>query len=1142
MKKILIHFFLAAACFSWLLFFILGLIFFFPNQTFQAFNSSLPSSYDVNYSDLVNKGSFLNPILEFSNIKIKINDVQIYSAKKSQYGFILSPALILGQVTVNHIHIEEANILLEDNSAQKMPKLDIALDKYLSISFQNTSLIHMGSKILINGELDSLLPGLVNGQINLNHHGKISNLSISSDGESSNFLINLNNLNWLQYFPGNYPSSFSTINFGINLIGSLTPKGSSIKGSINVEESSLGSFILKKNHGSFSFQSKDGLSVLSLKNFLHPFVDEQFPIKFNLRNQTLAISDFFLSREVLERKQSGFSNLVIKDIIATFKNGEIKYSGKIADLDLLNVYFDELLNIRGVFSGINNKLKFIITPSESFIKNKDSSRQPIQITGKGGLTDSNFHFETKIAELTGSIRLKLYLPINGKEPLAIKLSGENISKKMILASLPETLKSTSLFADKNIELSFSNNIFLDYSGSTSMLDSNLMLKLSLDNSMINANETLGISFQKGLLEVNKDNLYIYFSPGLINELPFKELFGNLQFSNQHLLYFSQHDFLQSEISGLLKTSLSFADSLNARASSKGFFNTISKKKYNSLSIQTDSFSIPIYQSQSLDLGKGQIFALEFNEIYGRFPAKFLNEDTIIFLQGQNLLDKYELDFLAEIPLSPAKFIPNFSILKLSGEGLFSTVLSLDKNSPPVLNIFSELSGVKFESKFPFLQKLKFSLLPTDFVISNLSNPEIFLKNSLGEIKLTSLGKPEGYIAIGNEIPKKYDFIKESKGLNFYLGLDMLAAETLKSMSQGAGVEQAFDLNNFLFDIGSLKIFNNKFKKIHGSLSLQDGGLQGKIQADRLNAQFTKDASGFFRIELEDTHLTDVSFLKSQTSSALTEVINARFTIKNSSIKELQIKFLDFYIQKNKNLFTINNIDLSSNLISISSLSENSKPYFSMDNRNDIYKLRGSYLIKDSLKIPILKDLSNFSYFNGDINLQWKNLKRLQDIEGTLDFMLKDLVVTNEATNSIALNLLGVLNLKNILGKVANLDLSIDEFTSTKLNRVQGELVFSRSKARLAKPLFIDTNAAKMKWIGQITKNSTGELSDLDLSLDLRVRIGENIPWYAAVLGGIPAVAGSALISEIFENNIDDLSNYQYEVTGALNSPKIKRMN
>ena len=166
---------------------------------------------------------------------------------------------------------------------------------------------------------------------------------------------------------------------------------------------------------------------------------------------------------------------------------------------------------------------------------------------------------------------------------------------------------------------------------------------------------------------------------------------------------------------------------------------------------------------------------------------------------------------------------------------------------------------------------------------------------------------------------------------------------------------------------------------------------------------------------------------------------------------------------------------------------------------------------------------------------------MQDIEGTLDFMLKDLVVTNKTTNSVVLNLLGVLNLKNILGKLANLDLTIDEFTSTQLGRVEGDLLFSKSKLRLVSPLFIETNAAKMRWVGQINKNSKNNLDDLDLNLDLRIRVGENLPWYAAILGGLPAVAGSAVINEIFEEDINNLTNYQYEILGTIAEPKLERI-
>jgi len=1142
MKKIIIHFLFLASCLSWVLFFILSFILFSPNQTLQVFNNFLPSSYDLQYSEVVNKGSFLNPIIEFSNISIQINDVQVYYANKSHYGFLLSPTLMIGEITMSHIHLEEANILLTDYSAQKTSKLKINLDKHISIRLHDTSLSYLGSEMLINGQLDSLIPGLANGQINVNHHGKISNLSIDSDGKDSNFLINFNTLNWLKFFPNDYPSSSKIIHFGINAIGSLTPKGSSVKGSLNIEESSFGSLALKKNYGSFSYKSVDGLSTLSLKNFLHPFVDDQFPVKFNFRNNTILIPNLFLSKAVLEFDDSRFSNVAVKDIFVTFKNGAIKYSGKIIDLDLLNVYFDELLNIQGFFFGTNDKVQFTITPSQSFIKNKDRDLHPIQVTGKGDYTNSSLHLESRVAELAGSINLKLHLPINQSEPLTIKLSGQNISKKMILASLPQNFDTVSKFLESNTELGFRNNIFLDYKGSASDTKSSILLKFSFDSSSISISEGLDISIERGLIEMNKDNLYLHFLPGFVSQVPFRELHAKLKFSSQHLQYSSQHDFLGNEISTLLKDSSLLTDTMHATASSRGFFNLISQKQFNSLSIHTKSFSIPVSQSNLLNLKAGQIFALDFDKVYGRLPSQFLNEDSIIFLRGKNLLDNYELNFSLEAPLQPIKFIPDMSIFTVSGEDVFSAILSIAKNSSPVLRIFSELEGVEFNSELPFLQKSKLSLLPTDIIITNLLDPQIFIKNSLMELKINSFQIPEGYIAIGKEMPKKYNFIKKAQGLNFYLGLDRIAPDILNNLPQSKTLNKTFDINNFFFDIGSLEIFNNQFSDINGSFSIKNSALKGAINADNLNVTFVQDASGFIRIELEDTHLQDINFLQSSTSSPQIETINARVKIKNSSIQQLEINSLDVYLQKNKNLFTINNISLSSNLISISPLSKNSKAYFSVDSKNDIYKLRGSYLVKDSLKIPILQSFAKFSYFNGDINLQWQNLKRLQDIEGTLNFILKDLAVTNQTTNSTALNLLGVLNLKNILGKVANLDLSINEFTSTQLNRVQGDLVFGQSRARLASPLFIDTNAAKMKWIGQINKNSSGELSALDLNLDLRVRIGENIPWYAAILGGMPAVAGSAIISEVFESNINELSNYQYEVLGSIEAPKIQRIN
>ena len=295
-----------------------------------------------------------------------------------------------------------------------------------------------------------------------------------------------------------------------------------------------------------------------------------------------------------------------------------------------------------------------------------------------------------------------------------------------------------------------------------------------------------------------------------------------------------------------------------------------------------------------------------------------------------------------------------------------------------------------------------------------------------------------------------------------------------------------------------------------------------------------------RIEINDSVISDIEFIDFKKSTSDT-VINSRLIATNSSFGKIKIKELDIYLLNNKKNFIVNNIRLNSNLISIAPLKESSIAYFSIDKALPLYKIRGDFLIKDSKKIPYLKNYADFSYFNGSINLQWKELSKLSHIEGETEFILKDLVIEDSLSSSLALNLLGVLNLRNILGKVANLDLSIDEFTSTQLSRVEGDLLFNESKMRLASPLFIETNTSKMKWVGQINKNYKNRLHELDLNLDLRIRVGENLPWYAAILGGLPAVAGSVVINEIFEEDINELTNYQYGILGTISEPKLQRI-
>ena len=82
----------------------------------------------------------------------------------------------------------------------------------------------------------------------------------------------------------------------------------------------------------------------------------------------------------------------------------------------------------------------------------------------------------------------------------------------------------------------------------------------------------------------------------------------------------------------------------------------------------------------------------------------------------------------------------------------------------------------------------------------------------------------------------------------------------------------------------------------------------------------------------------------------------------------------------------------------------------------------------------------------------------------------------------------------------------------------------------------------MKWLGEISKNNDGELNELNLDLSMRLKISENIPWYAAIFGGMPALAGGLVLENIFESTLDNVSTISFKVNGTVDNPELDRLN
>jgi hypothetical protein len=252
-----------------------------------------------------------------------------------------------------------------------------------------------------------------------------------------------------------------------------------------------------------------------LQKFLHPLSDESFPIKLNLVKKSILIPKLVVSDQLALLRKSRFTNLAVDNFIASLNSGSIMYSGIVTDLDLVNMYFDEITNLQGAFSGINNDFKFIINPSNSSIKQKDGDAYPIQINGTGIVNNLGLQLEANVKELEGIISLKLDLPSQKDQSTTLKLSGQNISKKLISISLPENLTKVHQFINQNIELSPLNNIFLDYISPDAELAPKLILKFSLDASMLHINPSIEFMMKKAIIEITNDHLYIFSSPGFI---------------------------------------------------------------------------------------------------------------------------------------------------------------------------------------------------------------------------------------------------------------------------------------------------------------------------------------------------------------------------------------------------------------------------------------------------------------------------------------------------------------------------------------------------------------------------------------------------------------------------------------------------
>ena len=646
-------------------------------------------------------------------------------------------------------------------------------------------------------------------------------------------------------------------------------------------------------------------------------------------------------------------------------------------------------------------------------------------------------------------------------------------------------------------------------------------------------ETFNLQANNSFIESHNGKISITNDNGKLNNIIFKELNIFNEYGSNKILYSAVFNLDEKIIDNEKLINLeAFLDyEIDLEIQSKGYFDTdlkdlrnLNKFIFNKSSLITNTE----YSVKEIDL----VINTNLNKnLSGIFNASIPDQD----IQGSILINDQLVTVRSILKFDMSKIANYDQYLQLEGLEEFMGVLTINDEIAS-LDLETNLSNTRITSVIDDLNKNKTKNLNTTINIKDLSKPTYTIKNDnfRSHIGLNNTG----YFAFGNNYQKDIQLIDYRDGFYIFLSLDRLDINKLSFSNQ---VSKTSGLISIKSKIKELNFFENIYNDQEFEVYFKDNNIDAVFAGKDLNGLIKIDKTGFMRIDLFDSkfEFKGLDVIESQNNFNI-EDINLRFVGKNIQTYDDLFQDIDFYLLRNERITTLDNINVSSKNLNIGPYNDNEKAFISYNRTNDMYRVRGSYKINnENAPLKALIDY-DFEYLSTDLNIQWTSMKQLKNVEGRIDFLLKDFKSDTSLGDSALLRALKIFNLNAIIENINN-EVNITS-SNLYINRAEGDFYIGQNRALISNPIKIETSEAKMSWKGDIYKNSEGILDNLNLDLDMRLKVSENIPWYAAIFGGIPALAGGLVLENVFEDNIDNVSTFKFKVKGSVEEPLIERLN
>ena len=253
---------------------------------------------------------------------------------------------------------------------------------------------------------------------------------------------------------------------------------------------------------------------------------------------------------------------------------------------------------------------------------------------------------------------------------------------------------------------------------------------------------------------------------------------------------------------------------------------------------------------------------------------------------------------------------------------------------------------------------------------------------------------------------------------------------------------------------------------------------------------------------------------------------------------VEFNYLDSYAFQN-NILTIFPKNFKSNFFSINEKELNSFDFdlsnFSFKNINSQLSIKSQG--EDSLRNSNLRfGKLNLGLKNSYVNIEDENL----EFGGLIDISGENISYSDTTFTIDALRVLSLIDIRSRLLNILNADFEKLDQNNFFINTLDGKVFIDSSGYANIDQLKMSFDVGNAELSGTISSDKES-FDDFNLEMTFNSTLSESIPWYVAILGGLPAAASAVVVTEVLEDGLIDITSSKYSISGNVDNLDIEFM-